>query len=161
MGRPSIPVQTLHGYTIEELINMKNSTKSQYTRLALTAITMRYCRYSNDEIIQATNLSKVTIVKHIKNWNSKGLKSVEEQRGGNRDPKLSPDIVDDLIFVVLHKTPQEFEFIGHTWTLELLSLYIKQNYDIAVSGVTIRTILISNKLSHKRAQPKPTKAVWF
>jgi transposase len=158
MGRPSIQVQNLHGYTIEELIDLKNTAESHYTRLALTAITMRYLKYSNEQIIKATGLSKVSIVAHIKNWNDFGLKSIEDHRGGNRESKLTPDIIDDLVDVVLHKTPQDFEFIGYTWTLELLSLYIKQNYGIDISGVTIRTILKSNKLSHKRAQPKPTKA---
>lgn len=158
MGRPSIPVQTLHDYTIEELINLKNTTNSKYTRLALTAITMRYYGYSNSEIIKATGLSKVSIVDHIKAWNTHGLKSVEDQRGGNRDPKLTPEIVEDLLFVAVHKTPEDFEFIGYTWTLDLLSLYIKQSYDIDISGVTIREILIANNQSYKRAQPKPTKA---
>lgn len=43
-----------------------------------------------------------------------GLQSVKEHRGGKTPPKLSPDIVDDLIYVVLNKTPNDFEFIGHT-----------------------------------------------
>lgn len=158
MGRLSIQVTTLHEYTLEELINLKNTTESKYTRLALTAITMRYSGYSNTQIIEATNLSKVSIVAHIKNWNKFGLKSVEDRRGGNRYPKLSPDIVDDLLDAVLHKTPRDFDFIGYTWTLELLASYIKQNYDIDVSVVTIRTILKANKFSYKRAQPEPTKA---
>ncbi len=158
MARPTIQITGLHGFTYEELIDLKNSTESKYTRLALTAITMRYKGYTNTAITESTGLSHVTIVAHIKNWNAKGFKSVENHRGGNKETKLSPDIVDDLLYVVRNKIPQDFEFIGHTWTLALLSFYIKQNYDIDVSGVTIRTILIDNKLSYKRAQPKPTKA---
>ena len=158
MGRPSIQISTLHGYTIEELVDFKNTVESKYSRLALTVITMRYSGYSNAEIIENTNLSKVSIVAHIKNWNTFGLKSVENHRGGNRLPKLSPDIVDDLIYVALHRTPNDFEFIGHNWTLALLALYIKQNYNIEISIATIWTILKANKLSYKRAQAKPTKA---
>ena len=97
MGRPSIPVETLHDHTIEELIDMKNSTNSKYTRLCLSAITMRYCGYSNTQIIEATGLSKVIIVAHIKAWNTSGLKSIQNHRGGKCPPKLSPEIVDDLI----------------------------------------------------------------
>ncbi len=158
MGRPSIQVTTLHEYTIEELIDLRNNTECKYSRLALTVITMRYNGYSNAEIIESTGLSKVSIVAHIKNWNSIGIKSVEEHRGGQRQPKLSPDIIDDLIYVVLNKTPIDFEFIGHTWTCALLALYINQTYGIEVSGVTIWSILKANKLSYKRAQAKPTKA---
>lgn len=66
MGRPAIQVTTLHNYTMEELIDLKNSTTSKYTRLTLTAITIQYQGYSNTEIIEATNLSKVSIIAHIK-----------------------------------------------------------------------------------------------
>lgn len=158
MGRPAIQVSTLHGYTIEELIDLKNSTDSKYTRLSLTAITMRYCGYSNTQIIEATGLSKVSIVAHIKDWNKYGVNSIEEHRGGGRPPKLSPDIVDDLIYVVLHKSPTDFEFIGHTWTCALLASYIYQTYGIEISHVAIWLILKANNLSYKRAQAKPTKA---
>lgn len=158
MARPAFKVTTLHGYSIDELNDLKNTTDSKYTRLALAAVTMRYLGYSNEQIIETTGLSKVSIVAHVKNWNAAGLESVLEHRGGNREPKLSPDIVDDLLFVVLHKTSQDFEFIGYTWTLALLALYNKQNYDIDVSGVTIWTILKANNISYKRAQPLPSKA---
>ena len=158
MPRTTTKVNELYGLTYDELIDMKNSTKSKYTRVALTTISMRYKGYSNAEIAEATGLSNVTIVRQVNNWNKYGLKSVEEHRGGKKPHVLSPDIIDDLLDVVRNKVPLDFEFIGHTWTLALLSLYIKQYYDIDVSGVTIRKILIDDRLSHKRAQPKPTKA---
>ena len=158
MARPATQINGLQGYTFEELIDLKNSSKSKYTRLALTVITMRYKGYSNTEIIEATGLSKVTIVSHINKWNAIGFKAVKDHRTSHKETKLSPDIIDDLLYVVIHKKPLDFEFIGHTWTLALLSSYIKQNYDIDVSIETIRTILKANRLSHKKAQPMPTKA---
>jgi transposase len=158
MGRRMIQVSTLHGYKLEDLIELHNTTESTYTRLALQAVTLRYRGYSNDEVIKSTGLSKVSIVAHIKDWNSYGLQSVEDHRGGKKPPKLSPDIVDDLIYVTLNKTPNDFEFIGHTWTLALLVEYIKMNYDIEVSTIIIWNILKANNLSYKRAQPMPTKA---
>lgn len=158
MGRPTIQVTTLHGYTIKELIDLKNTADSKYTRLVLDIVTMKYNEYSNAQISEATGLSNVTIVKHLKNWNSTGIKSTTDCRGGNLDTKLSPDIIDDLIYVVLHKKPVDFEFIGHTWTCSLLVLYINQTYGIQVAVSTIWLILKNNNLSYKRAQPKPTKA---
>lgn len=158
MGRPSLQITTLHGYTIKELVDLKNSTDSKYTRLVLAAVTMRYYGYSNTQITEATGLCKTSIVAHLKNWNKYGIKSTQEVRGGKKPPKLSPDIVDDLIFVVLHKSPVDFEFIGHTWTCNLLSTYVYQFYGIQVSYVTIWNILKANNLSYKRAEAKPTKA---
>lgn len=40
----------------------------------------------------------------------------------------------DLIYVTLNKTPNDFEFISHTWTLELLAEYIKLNQIIELVG---------------------------
>lgn len=158
MARPMIEVDTLHGHTIDELIDLKNSTNSKYTRLALMAITMRYRGYSNTQVTEATGLSKVAIVDHIKKWNKFGLKSIVEHRGGKKPSKLSPDIVDDLIYVTLHKSPVDFEFIGYTWTCNLLALYVYQTYGIEVSYVTIWSILKANNLPYKRAQAKPSRA---
>lgn len=50
-----------------ELIKLKNSTKSKYTRLVLTAITMRYREFSNEEICKTTQLSRATIFSYINN----------------------------------------------------------------------------------------------
>lgn len=158
MGRSTTQVTTLHGYTIEGLFDLKDTTESKYTRRVLNTIILRYKGYSNTQIHEITGLSNVTMVSYIKKWNSTGIKAIKDSRGGNHIPKLSPEIVDDLIYVTLNKNPVDFEFIGHTWTCALLALYIKQSYGIDVSVTTIWSILKKNNLSYKRAQPKPTKA---
>lgn len=158
MARPKIQVATLHGYTIEELIELKNTTDSKFSIGVLTTVIMRYRGLTNAQINEVTGLSIPTIIAHVKRWNSLGIKAIKDCRGGNRHPRLSPDIVDDLIYVTLNKKPVDFDFIGHTWTCGLLALYIKQTYGIKVSITTIWSILKKNNLSYKRAQPKPTKA---
>jgi transposase len=137
MGKPAMQVTTLHDCTIEELIKLQNESQSKYTRLILSIVIMRYKGYLNSQIIEVTGTSNVTIQKHLKNWNRLGLKSLKDSRGGNIVPKLTPEIIDDLLFVVLNKNPTDFNFIAHTWTCELMKLYIKQNYDIDVSISTI------------------------
>lgn len=158
MGRPSIQVTTLHDYTIKELIELESETDSKYTGLVLSIVIMRYRGYSNTQISKVTGVSSVTILTHIKNWNSLGITALNDCRGGNIAPKLTPRVIDDLIYVVLHKTPTDFKFIGHAWTCALLALYVKQNYNIEVSITNIWSILKNNNLSYKRAQVKPTKA---
>ena len=157
MGRKSLAITSLYGYKIKELIDLKNTINSKYSRLVLTVITMRYCGYSNSAIIEATGLSKVSIVSHIKNWNDNGIKAIEDHRGGS-ESKLEPEMVDNLIYVVINKSPIDFNFTRHNWTCELLALYIDTTYGVKVSGETIRLTLISHNLSYKRAQTKPTKA---
>ena len=157
MGRKSLGIETLHGYTIEDLVELKNSTNSKYSRLVLTVVTMRYYGQSNSDIIAATGLSKPSIVKHIKEWNTHGIEATKDNRGGS-ESKLEPEMVDDLIYVAINKSPSDFEFTCYNWTCELLSLYIEKTYGVKVSGQIIRVTLHANRLSYKRAQPKPTKA---
>lgn len=157
MGRKSLEIESLYGHKIEELVELKNTINSKYSRLVLTVITMRYYGYSNCDIINATGLSKVSIISHIKAWNNNGIKSIEDHRGGS-ESKLEPEMVDDLLYVAINKSPIDFNFTSYNWTCELLSLYIEQTYGVKVSGETIRLTLIHHNLSYKRAQPKPTKA---
>ena len=157
MGRKSFQITSLYGYKVEELVELKNTTNSRYSRLALTVITMRYCGYSNNDIIVATGLSKASIVKHIKEWNSNGLKSTKDHRGGS-ESKLEAEIIDNLVETATRKSPKDFDFTSNNWTCGLLALYIEKNYGVKVSAETIRLKLKLNNLSYKRAQPKPTKA---
>jgi transposase len=157
MGRKASAIESLYEYKIEELVELKNNINSKYSRLVLTVVTMRYYGHSNSEIINATGLSKPSIVRHITDWNRLGIKAIEDHRGGS-DSKLEPEMVDDLLYVAINKSPIDFEFTSHNWTCELLSLYIERTYGIKVSNETIRVTLISHGLSYKRAQPKPTKA---
>lgn len=157
MGRPATKIETLHGFKIEELIKLKNDTKSKYMRLVLTAITMRYREFSNEEICKTTQLSRATIFSYINNWNKYGFKSLKDNRGGSL-PKLDAETLDNLIDVATNHSPNEFGFSAFSWTCELLAIYIKQNFDQTISNETVRRILKSNRISYKRAQPKPTKA---
>ncbi|MDF2596953.1 MAG: hypothetical protein K0R69_3294 [Clostridia bacterium] len=65
MGRKSCEVTTLHGFKIEELVELKDDTNNRFSRLVLTIITMKHYGYSNIEIKKATGLSNPTIVKHV------------------------------------------------------------------------------------------------
>ncbi len=153
MGRPITKIEALNGYKIEELIKLKNNTKFKYTRLVLTAITMRYYGCSNEDICKATQLSSATIILYIRNWNRYCFKSLKDNRGGSI-PKLDAETIDNLIDIAVNHSPTEFGFSTFIWTCGLLKIYVEQK----VSSETIIRILIKNKISYKRAQPKPTKA---
>ncbi|MDF2596952.1 MAG: hypothetical protein K0R69_3293 [Clostridia bacterium] len=86
------------------------------------------------------------------------MKATKDTRGGS-DSKLELEMVDDLIYIAVNKSPRDFEFTCHTWTAELLSVYIERTFGVKVSGQTIRVILHAYKISYKRSQPKPTKAI--
>lgn len=123
----------------------------------LTAITIRYYNYSNEDICKTTQLSRTTIISYIRNWNRYSFKSLKDNQGGSI-PKLDAETIDNLIDVAVNHSPTEFGFSTFIWTCELLKIYVDQNFGEKISNETIRRILIKNEISYKRAQPKPTKA---
>jgi transposase len=157
MGRKALAVSTLHGYTIEELVNLKNGDSSDYAKIILSAIIMRYYGYSPKEIMNFTGKTNATIVKYITAWNKLGLKCLEDHRGGS-EGEFTAEMLDDLIYTLNHKTPNKCGFIAHSWSCNLLSKYIANNYGIKYSTSWIHAILVKNNQSYKRAQPKQAKA---
>jgi len=158
MGRKAKEISTLHGYTIDELIDIKNNTPSKYVRNIVTTVIMRFQGYSPKEIMNINNISNVTINCHIDKWNKLGSKALKDNRRGPVS-KFTLEMETDLINTVLNSAPSDHGFVAHTWTCVLLSQYILNNYGESFSKSTIHDILRKNNLSHKRAQPKPTKAI--
>jgi hypothetical protein len=51
MGRPSIKVESLHGYTVNELLDIQNKTESKFARALISAVMMRYNNIPTDTIV--------------------------------------------------------------------------------------------------------------
>lgn len=157
MSRKLVEVETLHGFTIEKLVDIKNKINSNYSKLVLTSVIMRYNDFSTKEIKTVTGKSNITTIKHVRNWNKYGLKALEDHRGGS-EGTFTAEMEADLINTLLTKTPEECGFVSYNWTCGLLAEYIYQNYGEKYSNEWIRLVLHKNKISYKRAQAKPTKA---
>lgn len=158
MAKPTLQITTLHDHSLTELIDIKNTTDCKYTRLSLTVVTMKYQGFSNTQIAEVTGFSNPTICLHIKKWNVGGMAAVNERRGGKKPSKLDAYEITQLLETVKSKSPVDFGFVAHTWTCELLVLYVQQTFGVTVTGVTIWNILKTNNLSYKRARPMPTKS---
>lgn len=157
MGTKGIEVASLYGFTVEKLKKMRNSSKDEFARDVLNTVIMRFEGSSTKEISTFLLKSKQTVIDYIKRWNSKGLKALEDHRGGS-EGNFSAEMLDDLINTVLQTRPNDFGFIGNVWTCPLLVEYIYQNYGEKYSKEYIRILLKRNNLTYKRAQRKPTKA---
>lgn len=158
MGRKAKTVSTLHGYTLEELIDIKNTHSSKYVRRLACTVILRYQGYPPEDIMKMNNVSNVTINKHLDKWNRDGAKALKETRGGNYF-KVTSEMEADLIDTVLNSSPCDYDFVAHAWTCALLSQYILNTYGESISKSTINSVLKRNNLSYKRTQAKPTKAV--
>lgn len=157
MGRKMVEVETLHGYTLEELLELRSSLKSGYSITVLFAITMRYQNIHTDEIVKILGLSKPTILGYIRKWNELGLDALKDHRGGS-EPSFTDEMLEDLKDTVVNKCPVSEGFSSYTWTCKMLADYIEKKYNQKYSIEWIRQILIQNRFSHKRGQYKPSLA---
>lgn len=155
MCRRMVEVETLHGYTIEQLLEMKKSLKSAYSYTVLMAITMRHQKIHTDEIVKILGVSKPTILGYIRKWNECGLDALNDHRGGS-ESSFTIEMIEDLQETILHKCPVEEGFSSYTWTCDMLADYIEKKYNQKYSSEWIRRILIKNRFSYKRGQYKPS-----
>lgn len=159
MARPPIKVTTLHNHTIEELKQIRNSHPNKRATQILNTIILNYEGSSSSEIAAFLATSIPTIISYVNSWNKHGSLILEDKRGKNcNNAKLSAEMVDDLLYVVSNKLPNEYGFLGNIWTTPLLAKYIYMTYEVECSDETIRRTLHKNKYSFKRAQKKPSKA---
>lgn len=157
MGRRMVKVETLHGYTLEELLKLKSSLKSSYSLNVLFAVTMRYRDIHIDDIIKTLGLSKPTILGYIKSWNERGLEALKDHRGGSKGT-FTNDMLVDLQDTIINKCPTDYGFKSYTWTCSMLADYIETKYNQKYSPEWIRRVLIKNRFSYKRGQYKPSHA---
>lgn len=156
MGRKAIEIN-LHGYTLEQLKELRNKTEDTFERGILSTIILRYEGKDNAYIASDVQKSKTTIVSYIKDWNKRGLESLKDNRGGS-ESSFTAEMRQDLINTLNNSEPNDHNLIGYRWTTPLLAEYINQTYGVLYSDETIRRILISENYTFKRAQAKPTKA---
>lgn len=155
MSRKTIEITTLHGYTVKELLNMKDNHDSSYARNILSAVIMKHQGFKSTEIVKVLGKSHVTIIKYIKSWNKSGIECLKDNRGGS-EGNFTAEMVDDLLTTVRFRNPIDYGFMSSTWTTKTLSDYIYNNYGLKYSCERIRVILKENNFSFKRGQYNPT-----
>lgn len=155
MPKKSIKITTLHDYTIDDLIKMKDINDSSYATNILLAVIMKYQGFKTSEICSVLGKSNNTIIRYIKNWNMYGVKSLKDNRGGS-EGNFTAEMIDDLLTTVRFRNPVDYGFASSTWTTKTLSEYIYINYGLKYSSEYIRLILKENNFSFKRGQYNPT-----
>lgn len=156
MGRKAFEVD-LHGFTLQELKELRNKTNNIFERGVLATIILRCEGKDNNYIASDVQKSIPTIVSYIKNWNNHCIESLKDNRGGS-ESNFTAEMRHDLINTLNNSKPNDHNLIGYRWTTPLLAEYINQTYGVLYSIETIRRILISENYTFKRAQPKPSKA---
>lgn len=157
MGRRSVEVKTLHGYTIEQLKDIREKTDNDFKKEVLLAIIMRYNGIKSEEIENILGKSRPTILKYIHKWNKYGLEATEDHRGGSVG-SFTDKMKDDLLTTLMETKPVDHGFNAYSWTCNLLADYIENKYGIQYSGEWIRRIIKAKNFTYKKAQRKSSLA---
>lgn len=157
MGRKSIDVTTLHGFTIKELQGLASKVPSHYTRCMLQAVIMRSQGISTTDIMKTLGRSRPVVVAYIKEWNESPA-NIKDQRGNNVPSKMTNEMIEDIKELLINRSPKEYGYDHSKWTCELLSKYIADHYGAKFCHQWIAKILKSLNFSYKRGIYMPTKA---
>jgi transposase len=157
MGRKQTRINTLHGHTLENLIKLEQENTSKYSRRALRAVIMRYQGIDIYNIQNILGVSRVTVLSYINSWNSLGIDSIEDNRGGS-ESSFTDEMLKDITLILTTKDPREFGYLSSVWSINRVRDYLEHKYGRLYSSETIRQVLISLGFSYKRGQYHPTLA---
>lgn len=157
MGRKAVEVKTLHGYTINQLKDIREKTDNDFTKEVILAIIMRYNGIKSEEIEKILGKSRPTILQYIHKWNEYGIEATKDHRGGTVGT-FTDEMKDDLIRTLMETKPVDHGFNSYSWTCSLLADYIKNKYNIQYSVEWIRRIIKAKNFTYKKAQRKSSLA---
>ena len=119
MARKCVEVKTLHGYTIEKLIDLEKKVKSDYLKSLIRAVIMRYKGIHTSVVAKTIGKSVASVIIYINRWNKSGIDAVADVRGGSVS-KSTNKMLNDLKDTVINKDPRQFEFTAATWNTHML-----------------------------------------
>lgn len=121
---------------------LKNSkSKSWYRRLNIIALSAD--KYTVKQLSQMFNVCEATIRGYIHSYNEGGLEQLKPSKPTGRSPKVA-NWTKEQWNQIMKKPPREYKKLGvnlDQWTLELLSLYLREYLSINVSLVSIHNSL--------------------
>lgn len=157
MGRKMVSVETLHGYTIDELIELKNSYKDIYGYTLLSIVINRYQGIRTDELTKIYNKSITTIIEYIHKWNALGPDALKDKRGGSVGT-FTDDMLQTIKEAIEDGDATNYGYESSTWTIAMFIDLVQRKFGKQYSFEWIRRVIIKNNFSYKRGQYKPTYA---
>jgi transposase len=157
MSRKMVSVDTLHGFSIDELINLNNKNQDVFGYTMLSIVINRYKGMKTHELSKLFNKSIPTIIDYIHKWNELGLDALVDKRGGS-EGTFTDEMFKTIKHAIDHENPLDYGFESETWTISMLIDIIESKFKKRYSYEWIRQVVKNNNYTYKRGQYKPTNA---
>jgi len=82
--------------TLEQAI--KNSTRSDF-RIRCQVILLSYKRFTTEQIMEVSDLSKLTVYKCLSKWRLSGISGLLRRKGQGRKPRLDVNNSEHVAFI--------------------------------------------------------------
>lgn len=155
MSRKMVSVENLHGYTMDELIELKNKYKDVYSYTMLSVVINRYQGLTTNELSNIYDKSVATIIDYIHKWNSLGLDALIDNRGGS-EGTFTDEMLQTLKNLIENENPENYGFQSSTWTIAMFVDIIYEKFGIKYSCEWIRQVIKNNNYTYKRGQYMPS-----
>lgn len=150
MGRKCIEVKSLYGLTTYELNKIAKNSGSAYSSEVAKAVIMRYKGVHPQIIADTLSKCRATVISYINDWNTKGIASIADHRGGNNPSQLTDEMVENIRDTVANKSPHDLGYEQNRWSCDLISRYIEEKYGRKYSKAWVSLLLKSLGFTYKR-----------
>jgi len=137
----------------KELQEALKDAKKSYLYRRLLIIQLSSEGKTVPELASMFSVTEATVRQYIHDYNSGGLDGIIPKKKPGRKPKFS--LNKDQWEQIIHQSPSSFEKLhtsNHNWTLELLSVYIKEYHGVFISLSGIWYQLRRAKISMGRSK---------
>jgi transposase len=124
--------------------------KTERPRQRLRAIKAVWDGQSLTQICQEQHISRTSLSKWLDIYLNGGLKKLTAPEHRQVPQRLSPTRLKILRFVLLYKTPADYEIDSYQWTGKAIREWLEKKWNITLSLGRIYRILDQQGLSHQR-----------
>jgi transposase len=140
-----------HEKEIEELRCALKETKNVRMHKRYAVILRHFEGFTNKRIAEMEGLEPHAVGTYIKNYNKSGLSGLEMKFSPGAKRKLNTEQQNQLVEVIINKTPDEVGFEGRkNWTIELIRQWAINQFDIELCHSAMSIVLRRLNLSYTR-----------
>lgn len=149
MGRRSLEVK---GYTSDEIKLLFNTDDKYKIGLRLYAVYQVSLGQPSRKLEDLYNTSFKQITNWVHRFEEQGIDGLRDKPGRGRKSRLSVGQQEELLDLLINKSPQVYGYNTDTWTGPLLIAWVKEQFSITFKKAQIYNIIKDMGFSYQRAK---------
>jgi transposase len=152
-----LPDPELTPEELEALKNIRDTDHRKTVRERAYVILLAHKGYQGKEIAKILDKNPKTISTILKRWGFDRLHSVTKKKHEGKKAILIPEYIDSMLGW-LKEEPKNYGYARTTWTCQMLTDQLKEQFNIEIGQERVRQVLHKHKWSYKQPTLQPPTA---